>query len=143
MKLSTRSRYGTRLVLELALKFESGPVFLKDIGKSQNLSFKYLSQLIIPLKAAGIVKAIRGAYGGYCLAKKPADIRLSDIAKALEGSLHIINCIKNPSACKKYSNCASRFYWEELNNSICKSLEEITVKHILDRHNNLNDSCSK
>ncbi|MBM3699769.1 MAG: Rrf2 family transcriptional regulator [Actinobacteria bacterium] len=138
MKLSTRSRYGTRLVLELALKFESGPVFLKDICKAQNLSFKYLSQIIILLKTAGIVKAMRGAYGGYCLAKKPEEIKLSEIVGALEGTLNIIDCIKNPEACKKYSNCASRFYWEEINNNICKSLEEITVKNILEKHRALN-----
>jgi len=139
MKLSTRSRYGTRLILELALKYEDGPVYLKNISMSQDLSLKYLSQLIIPLKTAGIVKAVRGAYGGYYLTRKPGDIRLSEIVEALEGPVFIVDCIKNPSSCKRFKDCASRYYWEKINNNFYESMSSITIKDILDRHYFLKD----
>ncbi len=79
MKLSTRARYGTRLMLKLALRYGKGPVFLKDIARAEEISEKYLSQIIIPLKGAGLVRAFRGAHGGYTLARAPDRIKLKDI----------------------------------------------------------------
>jgi Rrf2 family protein len=138
MKISTRSRYGARLILELALKFNKGPVFLKDISISQEISFKYLGQLIIPLKIAGLVKSTRGAHGGYFLAKEPKQINLAEIVKALEGPITLIECLEDPGLCSRFKKCAMRIFWEEINYKFYKSFEEITVQDIVDKHNNIN-----
>ncbi len=76
MRLSTRARYGTRLVLELTLNFDRGTIFLKDITKKEEISEKYLSHLVIPLRASGLISSSRGAHGGYKLAKSPSQITL-------------------------------------------------------------------
>ncbi len=138
MKLSTRSRYGTRLILELALKYNGKPVFLKDISISQEISFKYLGQLIIPLKIAGLVKSTRGAHGGYFLAKNPKEIKLIEIIKALEGPIAIVECLENQSICPRTKKCATRYFWEEINKKFYYSLEGITVQDIVDKHISLN-----
>jgi len=138
MKLSTRSRYGARLILELALKFNDGPIFLKDISVSQEISFKYLGQLIIPLKIAGLVKSARGAHGGYFLAKEPKEIRLTEIIRALEGPISLIECLEEPDMCSRYKKCAMRVFWEQINRNFYKSFEAITVQDIVNKHNSLN-----
>ncbi|MBM3709573.1 MAG: Rrf2 family transcriptional regulator [Actinobacteria bacterium] len=138
MKLSTRSRYGARLILELALKFNNGPIILKDISVSQEISFKYLGQLIIPLKIAGLVKSARGAHGGYLLAKEPKEIKLAEIIRALEGPISLVDCLEEPDMCPRYKKCAMRVFWEQINSNFYKSFEEITVQDIVDKHNSLN-----
>jgi Rrf2 family protein len=138
MKLSTRSRYGTRLVLELAIKFEEGPVYLKDISRSQGISLKYLGQLVIPLKMAGIINSSRGAHGGYFLAKDPETIRLSEIINILEGPIGIVDCINDKNACDRYKTCSVRFFWEEINSNFYRSLEGITLKDMVKHYNDTN-----
>ncbi len=134
MKLSTRSRYGARLVFELALRYEQGPVYLKEISKSQDISFKYLGQIIIPLKAAGIIKSSRGARGGYYLAKKPEQIKLCDIVKALEGPICLIECLENSKICKRSKNCITRIFWGEVNNALCLALDRVTLQDMINKY---------
>jgi len=138
MKLSTRSRYGTRLVLELAIKFEEGPVYLKDISRSQDISLKYLGQLVIPLKMAGIINSSRGAHGGYFLAKNPENIRLRKIINILEGPIGIVDCINDKDVCKRYKTCSVRFFWEEINSNFYRSLDSITLKDMIKHYNDTN-----
>ena len=85
MKLSTRSRYGTRMVLDLAKRFNEGPVRIRDISEREGISVKYLEQLVIPLKQANFIKSIRGPKGGHMLARSPEEITVGDVVKALEG----------------------------------------------------------
>ena len=131
MKLSTRGRYSTRLMLELALRYNDGPVFLKDISSSQDISLKYLGQLIIPLKIAGLIKSTRGAHGGYFLAKSPEKINLSEILTAVEGSLDIVECIKSPDICNRSKTCITRKVWEEASKKLYEVFQSITIKMIL------------
>ncbi len=138
MRLSTRSRYGTRLILELALKYNQGPVYLKEISTSQELSLKYLGQLIIPLKIAGIVKSSRGAHGGYFLAKSPDEIKLSEVIRALEGPVYLVECLENPDICGRQKDCVTRFFWNEINEVFHKSLESITVGNMVGKYHKLN-----
>lgn len=138
MRLSTRSRYGTRLILELALKYDRGPVYLKEISASQELSLKYLGQLIIPLKIAGIVKSSRGAHGGYYLAKSPDNIKLSEVIRALEGPVYLVECLENPDICNRQPDCVTRFFWNEINDVLHKTLEGITVSDMVERYYKLN-----
>src|SRR5450759_2500949 len=97
MKLSTKGRYGVRLMLDLASHFGEGPVILKQISQREEISEKYLWQLINPLKSVGLVRATRGAHGGYVLAKTPSEITVKDILQVVEGSLCIVECVEKPS----------------------------------------------
>ena len=134
MRISTRSRYGTRLMLELALNYGNEPVFLKDIAKSEEISEKYLSQIIIPLKAKGLVTSFRGMNGGYVLAKPPFQITVREIVELLEGKLELLNCIGSPSTCSRVSICATRDIWDLLGEKIAQTLESVTLEDLLEKH---------
>ncbi len=131
MKLSTRFRYGTRLILELAIKYDNGPIFLKDISSSQDISLKYLGQIVIKLKSAGIVTSTRGAHGGYSLAKHPKEIKLSDVLEALDGPFILVECIDDPEKCSRYRDCITRLYWLDINNKFYNILDSITIYDIM------------
>lgn len=131
MRLSTRSRYGTRLMLELALNYNKGNVLLKDIAKVEDISEKYLSHLVIPLKASGLISSSRGAHGGYRLAKSPSLITIKDIVQTLEGNLSPVECVKNPSVCGRVSDCVTRDIWEMLDEKISDTLSSITLKDLI------------
>ena len=131
MRLSTRSRYGTRLMLELALHYKKGTVFLKDIAREEEISEKYLSHLVIPLKANGLISSSRGAHGGYRLAKSPSHITVKDIVQTLEGDLSPVECVKNPSICRRTSGCVTRDVWEKLDKRISDTLSSITLKDLV------------
>jgi Rrf2 family protein len=136
MKLSTRGRYGVRLMLELALRFGEGPVLLKDIAVRQAISEKYLWHLINPLKTMGLIKSIRGAHGGYVLAKDPAEINLRDILRILEGSLCLVDCVDNPGACDRSESCITRDIWSETSRNISRTLESVTLEKMVERQRN-------
>jgi len=134
MRLSTRSRYGVRLMLELALNYNAGYTFLKNIAKKEDISEKYLSQLVIPLKARGLIASSRGAHGGYRLAKEPSLITIKDIVQTLEGDISLVECVNNPSVCKRASGCVTRDVWEILDDKISDTLSSITLKDLLESH---------
>ncbi|MGA3083309.1 MAG: Rrf2 family transcriptional regulator [Thermodesulfobacteriota bacterium] len=129
MKLSTRARYGVRLMLSLALNYGKGPVFLKDIAKREEISEKYLSLIIIPLRGVGLVTSNRGAYGGYTLAREPSKITIKEIVDVLEGDC-LVNCIKDSTACNRISTCAARDIWILLGGKISETLNSITLKKL-------------
>jgi len=133
MKLSTRSRYSARLMVELAFHYGERPVLLKDISSSQEISLKYLAQLIIPLKIAGLVNATRGAHGGYFLAKHPKDIKLSEIIAAVEGSLKLVECVDNRGICSRSDECSLKDIWTEISNKFFESLDSYTLQQIMER----------
>ncbi len=133
MRISTRGRYGVRLMIELATHCGKGPVLLKDIATYQNISEKYLWQLIKPLKSVGLINSIRGSKGGYVLAKPPAAITMKEIIGALEGSLCLVDCVDHPEACERSESCASRDLWGEASQIFAKKLESLTLADMLDR----------
>ena len=130
MKLSTRARYGMRLMLTLAVHFGEGPMYLKDIAEAEEISEKYLSLIVIPLRQAGLIHSIRGAHGGYALAKAPSQIHLGEIVEVLEGN-GIVDCLKNPSACPRFAVRKSRDIWAFLNEKISEALQSITLEQWL------------
>jgi Rrf2 family protein len=134
MKLSTRGRYSTRLMLELGIRFGQGPVLLKDISKNQEMSLKYLGQLIIPLKIAGLIKSTRGSHGGYYLARPPEDIRLSQILRAVEGNLAFTECVDSPDICYRSGNCVAHDIWEDASNQFNDMLNSISLADMLKKH---------
>lgn len=131
MKLSTRGRYSTRLMLELSLRYDTGPVLLKDISSAQDISLKYLGQLIIPLKVAGLIKSTRGSHGGYFLARPPGKIKLIEILTAVEGPLDIAECIRSPEICYRSKNCVARKIWEKASSKFYDVFQSITLKDMV------------
>jgi len=131
MKLSTRARYGLRAIVDLATYYNTKPVMLKDIAKRENISLKYLEQIMIKLTGAGIVQGIRGLKGGFVLSKPANEITLYEIIKALEGSLSPVGCIDQPKLCKKFNDCVTKFVWQKLKNAISDVLNSITLEDIV------------
>jgi Rrf2 family protein len=127
MKLSTRTRYGVRLMVALAENYGKASVFLKDIAKGEDISEKYLSLIIIPLRGVGLVTSIRGAHGGYNLAKEPSQITLKEIVDVLEGDCSLVDCVKNPSSCSRVPICASHDIWAIIGDKISETLSSITL----------------
>ena len=114
-------------MVALALNYEKGPVFLKDIAKGENISEKYLSLIIIPLRGVGLVNSIRGAHGGYSLAKDPSQITMKEIVDVLEGDCSLVNCVNDPSACPRVPICASHDIWAIIGGKISETLNSITL----------------
>ncbi|TFG92262.1 MAG: Rrf2 family transcriptional regulator [Syntrophobacterales bacterium] len=130
MKLSTRVRYGVRLMISLAEKFGTGSVFLKDIAAEQEISEKYLSLIVFPLRSAGLVLSSRGAHGGYSLAREPKDISLKEIVDTLEGESCLVHCVKEPSSCKRTVICPIRDIWLTVGEKISETLDETTLDQL-------------
>ncbi len=133
MKLSTRGRYGTQALLELALHQGEGPVLLKDIAQRQQISLQYLEHLITPLIAGGIVRSTRGAKGGVWLAKPPTEIRLSEAIQLLEGSIAPVECLDDPKYCSRSDLCVTRDIWDELKKAMDGVLESTTLQDLVER----------
>jgi Rrf2 family protein len=133
MKISTKGRYGMRAMVDLAIHNGEGPILLKDIARRQQLSERYLEQLILTLKAAGLVKSIRGAHGGFLLAKPPSEIRLGEIFQTLEGPLGLVECVDDPMSCSRASSCGTRDVWQELKEGIVSILDSKTLLDLTDQ----------
>ncbi|MFZ2448163.1 MAG: Rrf2 family transcriptional regulator [Syntrophobacteraceae bacterium] len=133
MKLSTRGRYGVRLMLDLALHAGNGPVSLRDIAARQEISEKYLSNLIPALRNSGLVNSVRGAQGGYVLAKKPREITLKDILLVLEGPMHLVECAGQPEMCSRSTDCLVRDIWSEVGARMLDTLESFTLESMVEK----------
>ena len=133
MKISTRIRYGTRALLQLASRYGEGPIELKDIAKNESISLKYLEQLIVPLRTSGLVKSVRGSKGGYALAKSPSQIRLRDLVEALEGPVNLVDCLRNPEECLRAPSCVSREIWGQISEAITGIFQSITLEDMVKR----------
>jgi len=134
MKLSTKGRYGTRALLDLALHRGEGPILLRDIAQRQQISLRYLEHLITPLIAGGIVRSARGAGGGVLLARLPEEIRLSEVIQLLEGSIAPVECVNNPGICSRSKLCVTRDIWGELKKVMNGVLESTTLQDLIERH---------
>ena len=131
MKLSTRSRYGTRMMLDLAQHYDEGPVQIRNVSKRENISVKYLEQLIIPLKKANFIKSVRGPKGGHMLAKPPEAITVGEIVRVLEGGINLSSCIENPEVCDRTSDCLTRGLWEETTKAMYEKLNSATLSKMI------------
>ena len=132
MRISTRGRYGTRMMLDLAVHHDQGPTPLREIARRQDLSAKYLEQLIIPLKAAGFIRSVRGARGGYTLARKPDRISVGDIIEILEGGLSLVDCVEDPKVCKREPECPTRDIWLRMSQRLMEELSSLSLQDVLD-----------
>ena len=133
MKLTTKSRYGLRLMFELAQNYGRGPMTLKEISKRENISEKYLSLLVIPLRAKGLIHSHRGALGGYRLAKPPERITAKDVVELFEDCLALLECSRKPASCRRSKRCPSRDIWKTLGQQIAKTLHSVTLKDMVQK----------
>jgi len=133
LKLSTRARYGTRALLDLARHGGEKPAQLKDIAGRQNISLHYLEHIIAPLVGAGIIKSIRGARGGLRLTRKPKDIKLSEVIQLLEGATAPVDCVGNPESCKRADLCVTRDVWCDIKKAIDAILESVTLQDLVEK----------
>ena len=140
MKISTRARYGTKALLELALHESGELVPLKEIAQRQYIPLPYLEHLIGPLVQAGIVRSTRGIGGGVSLVKPPHQVVLSEVILLLEGSLAPVDCINHPQTCPHYGHCVTRGLWNEVREAIMAVLESTTLQDLAERQRRENEA---
>jgi len=135
MKISTKGRYALRMVVDLAIYQENSFVSLKDIAERENISKKYLEQIVPMLNKSGILKTTRGNRGGYMLVKKAEEITVGDVLRATEGSLAPVSCLEyQPNECERKNECSTLYIWEGLYKLVTDYLDGITVRDILEKN---------
>ena len=141
MKLSTKGRYGLRAVIDLALFSEKEAVSISSIALRQSLSESYLEQLMGKLKKAGIICSVRGAQGGYKLAKSPDKISVGDILRALEGDLKPVDCmaISRDGSCIGQDCCVTKYVWQRINDSINEAVDGILLSKLLEESRQISE----
>jgi len=143
VKLSTRGRYGLKAMFDLALNFGEGPISLTSIAERQAISVNYLEQLISPLRKANLVESVRGAQGGYMLAKSPENITVGVILTTLEGPLAPTDCVVvdgDDEVCDHSSYCVTKVIYEKIYESITSVVNSITLQHMIDDYHSNQES---
>ncbi|MEI8138484.1 MAG: Rrf2 family transcriptional regulator [bacterium] len=133
MKISTKGRYGLRILLDLAAHQKKGPVNLGDISRRQGISEKYLWQVINLAKAAGLINSARGPKGGYTVAKPADKISLLDIISALEGPIVLVDCLDKAGSCDRSSSCVTREVWGQIEDNMKQTMSKITLQDLVDK----------
>lgn len=134
MKISTKGRYGVRFLLDLALHQQDGAVALKDVAKRQQISEKYLWQVVAPLKAAGLVDAERGAHGGYRLTRPPAALSIRAVLGALEGDMNLVACATDKASCERGDFCVVQELWAKLSATLAAAMDAVSLEDLVRRH---------
>ena len=133
MRLSTRSRYAIRALLDLAIHAEEGPVLVREIAEREDISVRYLEQLLLPLKAANLVRATRGANGGFTLAKHPAEINLREVIQITEGTTAFTECADDAGICPRSNTCLLIDVWNEVTEAANKVLEATSLESLREK----------
>lgn len=143
MKISTKGRYALRLMLDLATYHTGGPVSLKDVAQRQQISDKYLEQIISVLNKAGYVKSVRGAQGGYFLRKDPSEYTVGMILRLIEGDLAPVSCVgENKEECDRRAGCVTIRIWQQINDAVNGVVDNITLADMLTWQDELADQYS-
>ena len=136
MRISTKGRYAIKLMLDLATNDNGEPIRLKDVARRQEISEKYLEQIISVLNKAGYVKSVRGAQGGYRIAKDPADYTVGMILRLTEGSLAPVACLEDGAdICERCDTCETLEVWQELYDAVNKVVDGVTIADLVERRN--------
>lgn len=130
MKLSTRSRYGTRMLLDIAENSNGKPVSVSEVSKRLGVSVKYLEQLIRPLKKGGYLDSVRGPKGGHMLTRPPSEITVGEVVRLLEGGINLTECVADAKACSRSDSCSVRNVWVEATKAMNGILDSITLSQI-------------
>ncbi len=130
MRLATKGRYGLRAMIELARHRGEGPLLMSTIASRQDISRKYLHALLTALRAAGLVRSVRGAHGGYTLTKQPGEITVLEIVEALEGSMVLTDCVLDAGLCERSDTCAARGVWKRVSEAMRRELASISLAQV-------------
>jgi Rrf2 family protein len=133
MKVSAKGEYGVRAMVILALDFSTGPVPLREIAQRECISYQFLEQIFLPLRRAGLIESVRGAKGGYVLARPPGEIKVGDIIRALEGPIAPVECVAEgkTGSCSRGDTCLTRGIWQRLRDSMSEVLDDITLADVI------------
>jgi len=133
MKISTKGRYGTRFMLELALIYPERPMTIKEAAANQRVSEKYLEQIIPTLKKVGMIRSYRGAQGGYMLNQPPEEITIGMILRHLEGSLVPVDCVEcnGHEVCDRVDRCVTKGVWEKIYHAVNDVVDHITLADLM------------
>ncbi len=137
MKLSTRSRYGTRIILELARHNDGTPLQVSEISRIQKIPAKYLEQLIRTLKKAGLITSVRGSKGGHKLNRSPAQITIGQIVRLFEGQTDLVACVSSPDKCQMAEICRMRDVWIEATDAMYEKLDAVSIADLLSEDDDL------
>ncbi|MBR6471334.1 MAG: Rrf2 family transcriptional regulator [Victivallales bacterium] len=141
IKVSARTRYGLRILLDLALHGNGVQRAVKDIAESQQISDKFISLLVVKLHRGGLIQTVRGMRGGLTLVKNPANIRLLDVVELMEGPVNLLDCLSPAAKCNRIGNCGARKIWDGVNQRLIDALASITLQDVIDA-GNATDSAS-
>ena len=142
MIISTKTRYGARAISELAKAYPDGALSAKEVARKQRLSVKYLEQILSTLKTAGLIRAIRGAHGGYKLTRPPAEIKMIEVFRVLEGSAAPVDCVDHPDSCEMKGICPTRDTWVQIKEAVEGVLESTTLEDLARRSKGKADSAA-
>ncbi len=120
-------------MLELASHYGEGAIELREVAQKESIPPKYLEQVIIPLRTAGLVKSVRGSKGGYSLSRPPSEISLKEVYEVLEGPVHLVDCLSDPKVCRRVSSCVTRDVWQEVSDAVGKVISSVTLEDLLER----------
>lgn len=134
MKISTKGRYALRLMLDIALNGSGEPVSLRDVSVRQDISDKYLEQIITPLGRAGLVRSVRGAGGGYLLTRTPEEYTVGEILRVLEGSLIPVTCAESKDCCGRADRCVTQEVWAQIAQAVSSVVDHITLEDLVRRY---------
>lgn len=132
MKISTKGRYALRLMLDLAEHYNGDYIPLKEIAARQEISDKYLEQLIMQLNRAGFIQSVRGSRGGYRLAKAPEEYSIGSILRVMEGSLAPVACVEEGQECERAESCATYLLWQDVRDAVNNVVDHRTLKDLMD-----------
>ena len=135
MNLSTKGRYAARAMLELSIHYGNQPVRLKEIAEHQDISVRYLEQMMTMLVASGLIRSIRGTKGGFSLSRPPQEILLSDVVQVVEGSLAPVACVDDAGLCDRADMCVTRDIWDRMKEALLQVLDSITLADMVNMHN--------
>jgi len=138
MKISTKGRYALRIMIDLAMNLNQGPIRVKDIAARQNISEKYLEQIIALFNKAGYVKSVRGAQGGYLLTNDPTEYTVGMILRLAEGSIAPVFCVDaEAEGCEKKETCVSAMLWKKINDAVNEVVDHTTLQDLVDWQRNI------
>ncbi len=138
MKLSTRTRYAVRALVDLGVNYKGRPIQIKDIAKRQKLSVRYLENLFTVLRAGGILISEKGHGGGFSLAKNPKNINILEVVELVEGKISLVDCLVNYTICDNIPTCVTHDIWREINDTIIANLKKITLKSLIEKYYKIN-----
>lgn len=141
MRISTKGRYALRLMVDLAMNGQGGPVSLRDVAQRQGLSDKYLEQIVTPLSRAGLVRSVRGAGGGYLLTRPADGYTVGDILRPLEGDLAPVECATDAEYCEQCGSCVTLELWQEIYRAVSAVVDGTTLADLVEKARNKSGSC--